>query len=324
MFKRIFGSKPITDDDVLQGNILKNITSISGYVSDGFLKKVKNDLVGILDAIRNLKKDRDFYKKTSALANEKSITPTQVEARIEQMNEIHGDEMFKFNKDLANLRTQIIELDDANKKLKQVNDDLIKNKSSEPGYNDELTNERNYLQQEIDILKQSLQNQKGVVLQSCSEKLTVIDKKLSATVALFENYKNELDAIINQIQTELNIEEPMSSAEALKTLFQPQPQAVALNDDISNDGSDDNPLNGLTSQLKSNAQPARGPDQPPPPPAQNNGFEESKERIGGYNYSASNKINKKSIKSKSNKSKSNKSKSARHRKKHKGNKKTRR
>ena len=202
---------PQTDDDVLQGNILKNINSISNYVSNGFLKKVKTDLTGILDAIRGLKKDRDFYKKTASLANEKSITPTQVGERIDQMNEIHGNEMFEFQNELAKLRTQIIELTDANNALKQVNDDLKK----KPGPNDDLTYERDALQQQINILKQSLQNQKGVVLQNCSEKLTVIDKKLSDTVTLFENYKNELDAIIKQIQTELNIEEPTSTAEKL-------------------------------------------------------------------------------------------------------------
>jgi hypothetical protein len=354
-----FKKKPPTDDDVLQGNILKNITSISDYVSSGFLKKVKTDLMGILDAIRSLKKDRDFYKKTAEVANEKSITPTQVAQRIDQMNDIHGQEMDDFNKELVKLRNQIIELNDANAELKQVNDDLKKN----PGPNDDLKYERDALQQQIDILTPRVENQKGVVFQNCSEKLTVIDKKLSETVALFENYKNELDVIIRQIQTELDIEESTSSANPQKYMFQPpppqrpppQPPQVAPTL-ISND----NPFNGLDAQIRSNGQPppppgpspqARGQPpprqgQPPPPPGPSpqakarglfgdddeddaylfapkpkadSGFVETKSNTGGkkggYYYSASNKINKKSIKS---------IKSSKHRKKHKGNKKTRR
>jgi len=204
-FGKMFGNSQTTsqpgqssNEDVLQDNILNNIGKISLYVSSGFLKTVKDDLNNILVAIQKLKRTHEEYKKSVELLQSNTFTAAAVQGRIDQMNEINGKDEEELKTQLIDLKNQLDELTKKNDELKAVNSSPFINQSG-------LNQTRDGLLEQIAELNAEIKQTKNSILQPCIAKLNVINANLLKTVELFENYKNDLNTIINKIQDELGI-----------------------------------------------------------------------------------------------------------------------
>ena len=260
------------DGKNIQRNILKNIETISGYVQSGFLKKVKDDLTNILLAIQALKKQRDTLNEFFQRTANQNITPTELKKELDALTAARDLEGDAFLKERQNLLQTIKELEAKNLELDKVNNELKKDKTSEPEYIATLRRRRDELDQNVVILENKIVKGQSEVLQNCSEMLNDINDKLEATVTLFNDYETTLNVIINQIKAELEVEEevPVNTAAALNELFDnQQPQQ-------SSNGAEETKDNG-----------------PEPGPTGGKFFNKK----GGYYYptSSSSKRNKKSV-----------------------------
>jgi hypothetical protein len=177
-----------------------------------------------LIAIQALKKQRDTLNKFVQSTANQNITPKELQQKLEKLTVIRDEEADELRKEQSKLLQTIKGLEAANVELDKVNNELKTNRSSEPGYNDELTQKRNELEQNVVILENEIVKGQAEVLQNCSEMLNDINAKLESTVALFNEYEIALNVIIDQIKNELAVEEqvPINVPAALKELFSPQ------------------------------------------------------------------------------------------------------
>ena len=261
------------DGKNIQRNILNNIATISGYVQSGFLKKVKDDLTNILLAIQALKNQRDVLNDYVQSTANQNITPTELKKELDALTAARDLEGDAFLKERQNLLQTIKELEAKNLELDKVNNELKKDKTSEPEYIATLRRRRDELDQNVVILENKIVKGQSEVLQNCSEMLNDINDKLEATVTLFKDYETTLNVIINQIKAELEVEEevPVNTAAALNEVFNNQPPQQQ-----QNNGAEETKENG-----------------PEPGPTGGKFFNKK----GGYYYptSSSSKRNKKSV-----------------------------